>query len=305
MNQTTTIFSGIDVGGSNIKFGLVDSTGKLLEKRKMSVANMRLGGSLADKVVECITDWLQDYPQIEHVGIGVPGMLSADRRTLLELANMPELNNLNLVELLERQNKGVKFHLENDANAAALGEFYFSTQSLPDSFLMVTLGTGVGSGLIINREIFKGVDGNGLELGHIVSSNGKSIEKNIGKAGLYAKAKELLAATKSPSLLRETGQIDDDILLEAARDNDPVALETFAYYGKYLGEALATAAYILDVKTFLIGGGVGKAYPFMEEGVHASLLQYLTPYYLTKIDIRLATLRNNAGILGAAALCFK
>ena len=299
------IFTGLDVGGSSLKFGLVSSEGELLEKKKVPVKQLRAAGDLADGVVGAVADWLKDHPQVQHVGIGVPGMISQDHRALVELANMPELNGLPLLDLLEKRNPNIVFHLENDANAAALGEYYFSGQKMPENFLLVTLGTGIGSGLIINHRIFKGADGNGLELGHIVSSNGRSIEQNIGKAGFFAKAKELAKENKNKTKLRDADKLDDDVLLEAARDNDPVALKAFAYYGKHLGEALATAAYILDVKTFFIGGGVAKAYPFMEESVLASVRRYLTPYYLSKLDIRTAVLRNNAGILGAAALCFK
>jgi len=299
------IFTGIDIGGSNIKFGLVESNGNLLEKKKVPVKELRASGVLVDNLIGAITTWLKDHPQVQHAGIGVPGMISQNRRDLIALPNMPELNGLNLIDLLEQQNPGIQFELENDANAAALGEYYFSGQKLPENFLLVTLGTGIGSGLIIDHKIFKGADGNGLELGHIVAGNGKSIEQNIGKAGFYAKAKELLKEHKGKSLLHKADKIDDDVLLNAARDDDRVAMDAFAYYGKYLGEALSTAAYILDVKTFIIGGGVAKAYPFMQENVLKSMRKFLTPYYLDKLDIRLAVLRNNAGILGAAALCFK
>lgn len=298
-------FTGIDIGGTSIKFGLVESDGNLLEKKKVPVKELRASGILSGNLIDAITDWIQAHPQIQHVGIGAPGMISKNRRALVELANMPELNGLKLVDLLEKRNKGIKFHLENDANAAALGELYFSGQALPDNFLLATLGTGIGSGLIINKKIFKGADGNGLELGHIVSSNGLSIEQNIGKTGFFNKAKELVKENKGKSVLRNAEKLDDDVLLEAARDDDPAALKAFEYYGKYLGEAFATAAYILDVKTFIIGGGVAKAYPFMRESVLKSMHRYLTPYYLDHLDIRLAILRNNAGILGAAALCFK
>lgn len=214
------IFTGIDIGGSNLKFGLVESSGTLLEKKKVSVKELRATGVLADGVVSAISDWIEDHPQVKHVGIGVPGMISKNRRALVELANMPELNGLKLIDLLEKKHKGLKFHLENDANAAALGELHFSGQPLPDNFLLATLGTGIGSGLIINRKIFKGADGNGLELGHIVSSNGNSVEKNIGKTGFFAKAAALLKESKGKSLLRDAEKIDDDVLLDAARDDD-------------------------------------------------------------------------------------
>ncbi len=297
-------FTGIDVGGSNVKFGLVDATGRLLEKQKVATKTLRASGSAGDGLVAAIGDWLRKYPQVQHVGIGLPGMLSADRRTLVEMVNIPELNNLNLAERLEARHPNVAFHLENDANAAALGEFYFSGRPMPDNFLLVTLGTGIGSGAVINRRILTGGDGNALELGHIVSGNGRSVEQTIGKAGLIQMAKDLLAGHHGHSALRHAAKLDDDAIIDAANAGDPVARRVLDEYGRVLGQALVSAIFLLDIKNIYIGGGVAKGFAHMEKGVHESLNKFLTPYYLSKLNINLAKLGNNAGILGAAALCF-
>jgi glucokinase len=297
-------FTGIDVGGSNVKFGLVDPTGRLLEKQKVPTKTLRGSGSAGDGLVEAIGNWLRKYPQVQHVGIGLPGMLSSDRRTLVEMVNIPELNNLDLVDRLEARHPDVAFHLENDANAAALGEFYFSGRPMPDNFLLVTLGTGIGSGAVINRRILTGGDGNALELGHIVSGNGRSVEQTIGKAGLIKMAKDMLAGHQGHSALRHDAKLDDDVIIDAANVGDPVARRVLDEYGRVLGQALVSAIFILDIKNIYIGGGVAKGFAHMEKGVHESLNKFLTPYYLSKLNINPARLGNNAGILGAAALCF-
>lgn len=297
-------FTGIDVGGSNVKFGLVDPTGRLLEKQKVPTKTLRGSGNAGDGLISSIGEWLRKYPQVEHVGIGLPGMLSSDRRTLVEMVNIPELNNLALVDRLEALHPQVAFHLENDANAAALGEFYFSGRPMPDSFLLVTLGTGIGSGAVVNRRILTGGDGNALELGHVVAGNGRSVEQTIGKAGLIRMAKDMLAEHAGSSALRHETKLDDDAIIAAANGGDAVARRVLEQYGRVLGQALVSAIYILDIKNIYIGGGVAKGFAHMEKGMHESLNHFLTPYYLTRLNINLAKLGNNAGILGAAALCF-
>jgi glucokinase len=165
----------------------------------------------------------------------------------------------------------VAFHLENDANAAALGEFYFSGRPMPDNFLLVTLGTGIGSGAVINRRILTGGDGNALELGHIVSGNGRSVEQTIGKAGLIKMAKDMLAEHKGSSALRPDAKLDDDAIIDAANAGDPVARRVLDEYGRVLGQALVSAIFLLDIKNIYIGGGVAKGFAHMEKGVHESL----------------------------------
>lgn len=300
------LFTGIDIGGSNVKIGLVDSTGQLLEKKKIPTRTIREAGKhAADKLTEAIDEWLEAHPKVKHVGIGVPGMISRNRRVLVELANIPELNGIMLVERLEHRHKKVSFHLENDANAAALGELYFGKSKLPDSFMLITLGTGVGGGVIINRKIFKGGDGNAMEIGHIVAGNGRSIEQTIGKSGILQMAKELLAAGRRSSYLHPDEPFDDDDLIDAAQKGDLLALTVFEQVGKYLGQAIVSAALILDIKTVLIGGGVSKAFPYLQLGLQQTFKEFLSPYYASKMQVMPATLGNNAGILGAAALCFR
>jgi glucokinase len=299
------IFTGIDIGGSNVKIGLVDSEGNLLEKKKVKTAKLRDSGRFVDGLIDVVGDWLTEHPKIRHVGIGVPGTISKNRRATVELPNIPELSHTNLLDRLEKHYPNVAFHIENDAAAAAIGEYHFSGRRMPDNFILITLGTGIGGAAVLGRKIFKGGDGNAMEIGHIVSGNAKTIEENIGKAGLAQKALELMAGHVGHTALHNYESIDDDVLIDTAVAGDELARQVFGWFGQILGQAMVSTILLLDVKHIIIGGGVAKAFPYMEAGIMESLRHYLTPYYYDKLDLRLAKLGNNAGILGAAALCFK
>jgi len=236
----------------------------------------------------------------------VPGTLSKDRRSLLELPNIPELSGEKIMAKLEEMFPQRQFFIENDANAAALGELYYGAEKLPDNFIFITLGTGVGGGAIIDRKIFKGGDGNGLEIGHIISGNGRTVEMNIGKKGILGLALTALEGYEGPSILSSfhPSDLDSKKVVKAAHKDDELALEVFKEVGKVLGECIVSLVRILDIKTIIVGGGVSETYEYVAPSMNKILKKFLTPYYLDKLQVRLATLGNEAGIIGAASLCF-
>ncbi len=296
-------FIGIDVGGTNVKFGLVNSDGELLYKEKFKTKKVS-EGNFVENFSDILKDQLKRNPSVSKVGIGVPGTVSKDRLTTLELPNIPALEKVPFIRLLKERFSDVVFHVENDANAAALGEYYFSKGAMPDNFIFITLGTGVGGAAVIDGQIFKGGDGNGMEIGHIMSSNGKTIEDNIGKKGILGMALTTLEGYEGKSVLSEMNKLDPKKVVKAAHKSDYLALEIFKDVGRYLGEAIVSAVRLLDVKTIMIGGGVSETFEYVKESMNETIRKYLTPYYINKLDIRLATLGNNAGIIGAASLCF-
>lgn len=296
-------FLGIDVGGTNVKFGLVSSGGELLDKRKYATAELRADGNFVDNFIETIEIELKAHERVNKVGIGVPGMISKDRLSTIEMANLPELNGEHLIPRLRNAFPTIQFHLENDANAAALGELYFSTEPIPDDFLFVTLGTGVGSAAVFDRKIFKGGDGNAMELGHALSGTGNTIEHEIGKPGLVRLAQELIDGGMESSLT-EKDEINAKRVVKAAQKGDPVAVEVFKRGGYIMGEGLVTAIRILDVKTVIIGGGVSKTFELIIDPMKEAMHKFLSSYYMDQLEIRMATLGNEAGIIGAASLCF-
>lgn len=296
-------FLGIDFGGTNVKLGLVSRKGVLSNKRKIPTRN--LGSDYITGFVKLIKDELDSHKSIGRIGIGIPGALSKDKSVIIETPNVPQLNGVALKEILLGNFPDQQFFLENDANVAALGELYFSTEDLPDSFIFITLGTGVGGAVIWDRKIFTGDGGNAMEIGHIVSSNGLSVEQRIGKKGLVKLAFTEIGKYTGDTLLTQKFPLNSKRLELLAQNGDHLAQQVFRKAGMVLGEALVSAIRLFDIKTVVIGGGVADNFEFMKEGVYMSLKDYLSEYYLERLKILKATLENDAGIIGAACLCFK
>lgn len=297
-------FLGIDVGGTNVKFGCVSTTGELSNKKKFKTAELGEGGEFLPNFIQLIGKQIEKNGDIKKIGLGIPGTLTKDRRKILETPNVSQLNGLQLMDALEEAFPDKIFHLENDANAAALGELYFSPERLPDNFIFITLGTGIGGAAIIDREIFKGGEGNSMEVGHIISSHGNTIEQKIGKKGLVNMTFSELSRHTGASVLTDSFPLTSKLLEKAAEDGDELAIKVFTEMGVILGEALVSIIRILDIKTVVIGGGVADNYDNLVRSMHQSLDKFLTPYYLKDLHIKKASLGNNAGIIGAASLGF-
>lgn len=298
-------FLGIDIGGTNVKFGTVSPSGEIIKKKKFPTPSLNEDGEFVKNFAKLVKKRLKkaEVP-ISKVGIGVPGTLSNDRSTILDTPNIPALQGQKLKAALEAEMPEISFFLENDANAAALGEFHFGSVDLPPTFMFVTLGTGVGGGAVIDKKVFKGGDGNGMEIGHIISSNGKTIEENIGKKGIISLAQQKLSNGFAESSLRNLDTFDAKMIAQEALAGDPLAISIYKEFGMYLGELLVSCTRILDIKTVLVGGGVSEVFHYMEDSMYEVTNKFLPPYYTEPMRVELATLGNNAGIIGAAALCF-
>lgn len=298
-------FLGIDVGGTNIKCGIVTARGEVSNQEKFPTAGLRESAGFVESFLELVKNLLNKFPDVKYVGIGVPGTLNKDRTRTIELPNIPEFNDVAIYEELERAFPAHVFSLENDANAAALGEYHFSPVAMPEDFIFVTLGTGIGGAAIMDRQIFKGGDGNGMEIGHIMSEGGRRLEELIGKAGIYTIAREGLARYKGKSRLSEVDKLNMRFLIESAAAGDELALEVFSRVGHLLGEGLVSTIRILDIKNIFVGGGISASYDFVQASMIKALQNNLTPYYLEALRIKKASLGNEAGLLGAASLCFE
>lgn len=297
-------YLGMDIGGTNVKWGVFNTDKNLVEKGKRPTASFREQDSFISDLLDFVGDLLKKFPLVKKVGIGVPGMLDKTRKITLELPNIPELNGIALYDALKKSFPQVDFFLENDANAAALGEYHFSENKLPDDFVFLTLGTGVGGAAIINRKIFTGGDGNGMEIGHVLVRNGQRLETIIGKQGMLDMATEHLKTFSGKTSIESNVEITSNILVSAATTKDQVALDVFHDVGEILAEALVGMIRILDIKTIVIGGGLSAGFDFFYPALSNTLQKNLTPYYTKDLRISRATLGNEAGIVGAASLCF-
>ena len=294
---------GIDIGGTNVKIGIVDRKGGMESKMKYATANLKESDDFVNGFLDILATEFEKHPYINEVGMGIPGTLSVDRSSCLEIAAIPQLDGVEFKKHMKSRFPEKEFYLENDANVAALGEYYFSSDEIPENYLFITLGTGVGSAAIINKKIFIGGDGNGMELGHILSKNGKELEENIGKRGLMKRAEKLIHKKKTS--LRKYDDFDPKVIIKEAKEGDKVSIKIFREVGEMLGEGLQATIRLLDIKTILIGGGLAAGFDLIIDKLLETLDYNLTPYYTDKIQIKRAELGNDAGIIGAASLCFK
>ncbi len=298
-------YLGIDIGGTNVKMGIVNSeTGQISNFYSHDSVSWRKSGHFVERLAEAIALQLYDHKHVNKVGIGLPGMIDSTRRIPVEITAIPELNRVTLVDALEQKFPGVSFFLENDANAAALGEFYFGEERIDESYIFITLGTGVGGAAILNKKVFKGGRGNAMEPGHTPSINGKVLERNIGKNELLDMATKMRAAFVGETQLPDDGTISTTGLVAAAASGDALALQVFEKVGELLGENLCHLIAILDINLILIGGGLSASFHYILPSMTGKLNQWLTKYHADGLSIKRATLGNDAGLLGAASLCF-
>ena len=303
---------GIDVGGTTIKMGLLDDTGTLIEKREIPTHVQDNGEAILPEIAAEISAWIRkknlETSEILGIGIGVPGPVDENGH-INRCVNL-NWGVFNLHETLGRMT-GLRVRAGNDANVAALGEAWKGGGEGCRSAGFITLGTGVGGGIILNEKIWTGEQGVGGEIGHIHVMEGETEACNCGghgcleqvasATGIARTARRMLAADNRPSTLRSLKNISAKNVLDAAKAGDELALESLNKSCYYLGWALATISMVLDPQAFLIGGGVSKAGTFLTDMIK-KYHDELSPMATKKADIVLAKLGNDAGIYGAAKL---
>ena len=302
---------GIDVGGTTVKCGLFSVKGDILDKWEIPTRTENNGVNILPDVAAAIDAKIQEKgiarDTIAGVGVGIPGPVNEDGAVICAV-------NLHwgYVELEKELEKltGLTVKAGNDANVAALGEMWKGGGAGYHNVVMVTLGTGVGGGIIVNGKIVTGTHGAGGEIGHIHVEDDETLSCNCGNQGCleqYASAtgvvrlaNRMLEATDKASVLRNE-EVTAKAVFDAVKAGDELAMEVAEKFGKYLGTALAVIAGVVDPEVFVIGGGVSKAGKI--------LLDYVEKYYKKYVfqgsrdcAFALAGLGNDAGICGAAKL---
>ena len=301
---------GVDVGGTKIAAGVVDDTGRIVEKlRKASPTTDEL--SLLKAIRELVGE-LRTRHDITAVGVGAPGFIGADRRTVLFTPNLPWRDEP-LAEMLERVLE-LPVLVENDANAAAWAEYVFGAgQGVPDQ-LLLTLGTGVGGGLVLGGEIYRGGHGVAAEVGHLtVVRDGipcgcgrhGCLEQYASGSALVREARSAAATGRAPALLEAAGgnatAVTGAMVTEQARAGTPEAVELFEEMGEALAVGIGSLIAVLDPSLVLLGGGVSEAGDLILAPTTAALDRELTGgRHRPGPEVRLAALGNDAGLIGAA-----
>ncbi|MFM7022509.1 MAG: ROK family protein [Flavobacteriales bacterium] len=291
---------GIDVGGTSIKAGVVDTQGNISGIQKFASDEWATSPEPFLQLLEKICSAAIKEHAIKGVGIGLPGQLSRDRKSIVALTNLPALNGMAVKSDLQKLFPQLKIALENDARCAAMAEMHFGAHGEKD-FLLITLGTGVGGGLVIDGKLFMGANGNPTEVGMIPVGLGAFLEDYIGNKHIVAFTQELLKEHTTSSLKNKEDLSVADIY-EAAKAGDACALAVFNFVGSRLGEAMLSMIHLYDVSTLIIGGGIGAAFDLLKPPVMEVLNKRLLPYYTKNLKVLPASLHNESGIVGAASL---
>ena len=309
---------GIDIGGTFTKLGLVDKSGTILmEDEVRSTEHETIEAFIAD-IHHHINQGIQEMDgKIELMGIGVGAPNGNFYSGTIEHApNLTWKGIIPFVELMEKQ-FGIPAVVTNDANAAALGEMLFGDAVGLENFVMITLGTGLGSGLVVNGGLIYGHDGFAGELGHVRAvDNGRQcgcgkrgcLETYVSATGIKRTVFELLAEENVDSAFRKIpfSKLKPKLITALAEEGDPIAIKAFERTGFLLGRSLAdTVAHISPAKIFLFGG-LAKAGKWIIDPTHKSMEEHLLPIYRGNIQILPSALLNkNIAVLGAAALSWK
>lgn len=303
---------GIDIGGTTIKCGLFTEQGELKEKWEIVTRREDSGSKVPQDVADTIANKMKEHgiskEAVVGVGIGVPGPVKEDG-TVLKCANLGwDIFNVNekMGELT-----GLSVAAANDANVAALGEMWQGGGKGYEDVVMVTLGTGVGGGVILNGKVIAGSNGAGGEIGHIIVNPKESercgcgghghLEQYASATGILRLAKKALAESDALSELRSIENLTAKDIFDKAKSGDKLACELVEELGMYLGTALSHVAAAVDPQVFVIGGGVSKAGSILIDVVSKYYNENII-YALAGKEFRLAELFNDAGIYGCAKL---
>lgn len=303
---------GVDLGGTTVKMGLFLSSGELLHTWEIPTRTEKGGkyilGDIADSVIETLREREISKDDVEGIGIGVPGPVGADG-TVFKCVNLG-WDVFNVADRLQELT-GLKVKAGNDANVAALGEMWQGGGKGCHSIVMITLGTGIGGGIILNGEILSGTNGAAGEVGHIPVWDDETEMCGCGKrgcleqygsaTGIVRVAKRYLKAHDEPSILRQYDDFTAKEVCDAAKENDAIAIEILDLVGKTLGKALACISCVVNTEAFVIGGGVSRAGSVLLDPIEKYFKEYA--FHASRdTEFKLATLGNNAGIYGGAKM---
>lgn len=309
-------YAGIDLGGTSIKMGICTEQGEMVIERERPTPQGHYS-----KVLEAFQQMLQDLlsevnlslNQLSGVGVGVPALLDIEKGFVYEIVNLGWRDvplKQELTTLL-----GIPCYIDNDANTAALGEMWQGAGRGADHLICITVGTGIGGGLIFNGDIFHGTNGLAGEIGHVTVRPDEGRPCNCGKTGCLEtetsataiafygkKAVEEGEATLLADVMKRTGTVTAKDVIDAAKQGDEIGERIVRHVGYYLGLTLAQLSNVLNPQKIIIGGGVSKAGDFFMDPIRENFNKYALSRVSGSTDILPAKLGNRAGWLGAAWL---
>ncbi|MCI3029933.1 ROK family glucokinase [Desemzia sp. C1] len=309
---------GIDLGGTTVKFAILSSEGDIQQKWSIETDISEEGTKIVPSIIAFIKKHIEMYDMSTGdflgIGMGSPGTVDAENGTVIGAYNL-NWKTLQMVRQQIEEGTGIPFFIDNDANVAALGEAWRGAGESEPDVVFLTLGTGVGGGIIVDKKLVHGATGAAGEVGHItVEPNGFQctcgktgcLETVASATGVVHLARDLSESYAGDSKLKYS--IDDGQLITAkdvfdlAKEEDPLALIVVDKVAYYLGLASSHLANILNPSTIVLGGGVSRAGDILTKSIQPYFEQYTFPTIRKSTKIRLALLGNDAGVIGASSL---
>ena len=315
----STYVVGIDVGGQTSKIGVVDARGTVLAQTVIRTDTYAEIEPYIAELAEAVKKLIRESGtegKVRGVGVGAPN----GNYYTGTIENAPNLrwghHKVEFSKLLSEAMDGLPVALTNDANAAAVGEMTYGAARGMKNFIMITLGTGVGSGIVINGEVVYGHDGFAGELGHVaaVRNNGRTcgcgktgcLETYASATGVARTAREWLELSDEPSLLRNVDKIASKDVYDAAKEGDKLALKIFEFTGKILGRSFADFVAFSSPEAIVLFGGLARAKEFLTEPIEKAMNENVLPLWRGKVKLIYSQLKeSDAAILGASALAWE
>ncbi|MCX7880246.1 MAG: ROK family protein [Ignavibacteria bacterium] len=304
------VYLGIDIGASNLKYGIVNSSGAVIYQHSQSTNASKGLDYMLTTLKRLILNLQDKYPRIKAIGVGVPGIVSLDGNVKLA-PNLPEWVDVPLGKFLNNV-FSLPIAVDNDANAAAYAEMQIGSGKEFDSFIYVTLGTGVGGAVVINRRLYRGENNAAGEFGHIIYNpfeplNSKKtyrtgvLEEYLGKEQITVFAKKFIK-DRPESLLHTYEKTDPYFISDAVEKGDETAVEILSYVGHILGLGLTTVMNLFDISKAVVGGGVSLAPNLLLESAIKTIKERALPHIAENVKVIRATFTKDSGFIGAALL---
>ena len=296
---------GIDLGGTTVKFGILTADGEVQEKWAIETNTFENGSHIVPDIVESLKHRLELYGLTAEdfigIGMGSPGAVDRENKTVTGAFNLNWAETQEVGSVIEKE-LGIPFAIDNDANVAALGERWVGAGANNRNVVFITLGTGVGGGVIADGNLIHGVVGAGGEIGHII------VEPVASATGIVRVAHHLAEKYEGNSSIKaavDNGEfVTSKDIIVAATEGDKFADSIVDKVSKYLGLATANISNILNPDSVVIGGGVSAAGEFLRSRVEGYFTRYAFPQVRRTTKVKLAELGNDAGIIGAASLAY-
>ena len=310
---------GIDLGGTSIKFAILTQEGEIQEKWSIKTNILDEGSHIVEEMIESIQHRLSllnlSAEDFLGTGMGSPGVVDRVKGTVIGAYNLNWKTLQPVKEQIEKAT-GIPFFIDNDANVAALGERWMGAGDNQPDVVFMTLGTGVGGGIVAEGKLLHGVAGAAGELGHITVDFDQPIPCTCGKKGCLETvasatgivnltrryADEYAGDAELKKLIDNGEEVTAKTVFDLAKENDELALIVYRNFSRYLGISCANIASVLNPSTIVIGGGVSAAGQFLLDGVQKVYDENTFPQVRTTTKLALATLGNDAGVIGAASL---